>query len=71
MIAPTYLEHGYTLYTCSICEHSYSDHFVDPLERTPIEQAEMSLEYNKAFYEEGAGADVQPEDDASALSGFI
>ena len=58
VIAPTYREHGYTLYTCAICGHSYSDDFVDPLERTPIEQADITLEYTEAFYE---GKPLEPQ----------
>ena len=58
VIAPTYLEHGYTIYTCEICGHSYSDNFVDPLERTPIDQADISLEYTEAFYE---GKPLEPQ----------
>jgi len=58
VFAPTYKEHGYTLYTCTICGYSYSDHFVAPLEQTPIEQADISLEYTEAFYE---GKPLEPE----------
>ncbi len=50
VIAPTYLEHGYTLYTCDICGHSYQEDFVDPLERIPLDQAQLTLEYTSAYY---------------------
>ena len=58
VIAPTYLEHGYTIYTCDICGHSYNDNFKDPLDRTPIEEADISLEYTDAFYE---GKPLEPK----------
>ncbi len=51
IIAPTYLKEGYTIYTCSVCDDSYTGDFTSPLPRTSIEEAEIELEFESAYYE--------------------
>ena len=50
VVPPTYLEQGYTNYQCSVCGYSYQDDFVEALERTPLAEATLTLEYNSAYY---------------------
>ncbi len=57
VIAPTYLFEGYTLHTCSVCADSYKTDITEPLPRTSIEEAELTLEFTSAYYE---GKAVRP-----------
>ena len=54
IVPPTYLESGYTLYTCAVCGDTYRDTYVDPLERINLSEAELRLEYTQAYYEGAA-----------------
>ena len=51
VVLPTYLEQGYTLYTCSVCEDTYKDTYVDPLPRIDLSDATLELEYTSVYYE--------------------
>jgi len=51
IVPPTYLEQGYTLYTCSVCGDTYKDTYVDPLDRIDLSSATLELEYTSVFYE--------------------
>ena len=51
VISPTYLAQGYTLYTCTVCGDTYRDTFTDPLPRTPLSEATLTLEYTAAYYQ--------------------
>ncbi len=51
VVPPTYLEQGYTLYTCFVCGDTYKDIYVDPLERIDLSNATLELEYNSVYYE--------------------
>lgn len=58
VVPPTYFEQGYTIYTCSVCGHTYRGDYVDPLERVDLSEAKLSLEYTFAYYE---GAPLMPD----------
>ncbi|MCM1484851.1 MAG: PKD domain-containing protein [Faecalibacterium sp.] len=51
VVPPTYIEQGYTLYTCSVCGDEYRDIYVNPLERIDLSNATLELEYTSAYYE--------------------
>ena len=50
VVEPTYTSQGYTRHTCSVCGRYYNDNYVPALERTPLDQAELALEYTSAYY---------------------
>ena len=58
VVPPTYLEQGYTAYLCTRCSDSYIDDYTEALPRVPIADAELTLEYTKAYYK---GAALEPE----------
>ncbi|MGN0610847.1 MAG: CIA30 family protein, partial [Ruminiclostridium sp.] len=55
VIAPTYTEQGYTLYTCSVCGDSYKDNYTDKLvlsavtglKITPASSSSLTLSWDK------------------------
>ena len=51
VVAPTYTEDGYTLFTCSVCGEMYTDEYIDPLDRIELSECDLSLEYTQAYYE--------------------
>lgn len=45
VIAPTATEKGYTIYTCSVCGHSYKDNYTD-VKPQPVKKTMVSITYD-------------------------
>ncbi len=50
VVTPTYLEEGYTLYLCSVCDDAYRDHTAPSLPRETLLAEYLALEYTTAYY---------------------
>ncbi len=51
IVPPTFLNKGYTVFTCTACGESHEGEYVDPLERTDLYDTRVYLEYTSVYYE--------------------
>ncbi len=42
IVEPTTVAQGYTLYTCSVCGHSYKDNYIDPIAAQLVNNSKLS-----------------------------